>query len=194
MGEGGVIVTNSKDIFEKLKLIRSHGRLETADYFYSTQYMDYITLGYNFRMPSICAAQGLAQLDKIKEFVMKRRRIAKIYNETLDNIEGIRIPITPKKCHHIYQMYSILIEAGRKKRDELQEYLKNNGITSKVYFEPTHKTYYFKNELGYNIKLEKTELIAGKILSLPIYPGLEDGEISYILEKFKSFQFFAAPR
>ena len=57
-GEGGAIVTNSRDVYERMKLIRSHGRLETADYFSTTETMDYITLGFNFRISSITAALG----------------------------------------------------------------------------------------------------------------------------------------
>jgi perosamine synthetase len=187
MGEGGVIVTDSKEIYEKLKLIRSHGRLETADYFSSSNYMDYITMGYNFRMPSICAAQGLAQFEKIDEIIKTRKRIAKLYDETLSEIDGIRIPVAPKNCDHIYQMYSILVEAGCKKRDELKKYLSENEISSKVYFEPIHNTHFYKNELGYDVKLNNTERISEQILSLPIFPGLTDDEITFVLEKLKLF-------
>jgi len=68
-GEGGAIVTDSQDIYEKLKLIRSHGRFERADYFSTTAPMDYITLGYNFRISSITAALGRSQLRKVEKIL-----------------------------------------------------------------------------------------------------------------------------
>ncbi len=186
-GEGGVIVTNSRDIYEKMKLIRSHGRLETEDYFSSTYYMDYITLGYNYRMPSINAAHGLAQLEKINKIISKRREIAKIYNKNLSDFENLRTPIAPKHYYHIYQMYSILIGEGRKRRDELQLYLKEKGITSKVYFEPVHKTHFYKNILKYDTVLQNTEEISKQILSIPLYPKLTKDEIEYIVETIKYY-------
>ena len=66
-GEGGAVVTDSKDIYEKLRLIRSHGRAETNNYFESTKYMDYVSLGYNFRISNITAALGVAQIRKIDD-------------------------------------------------------------------------------------------------------------------------------
>lgn len=186
-GEGGAIVTNSKKLYEKMKLFRSHGRLEKEDYFTSTASMDYISLGYNFRMPTICAAQGLTQLQKINRLISKRRKIAQYYNENLSNIKKIRTPLAPKGCYHIYQMYSILVREGRKTRGRLQEYLKKKGITSKIYFEPVHKTYFYKKVLGYNLKLETTEKLAGETLSLPIYPQLTLEEQNYVVKQIKRF-------
>ncbi|MHA1797334.1 MAG: DegT/DnrJ/EryC1/StrS family aminotransferase [Candidatus Helarchaeota archaeon] len=186
-GEGGVIVTDSRDTFEKLKLVRSHGRLETEDYFSSIKFMDYIMLGYNFRMPTICAAVGLAQLDKIKEIINLRREIVAYYNKELKNINEIRCPITPKNYFHIYQMYSILINDGKKVRDELQAHLKEGGISSKVYFYPAHQTHFYSKVLRYSIKLEKTEEISDKILSIPIYPTLSRNEREYIIKKILDF-------
>lgn len=184
-GEGGVIVTNSKEIFEKLRLYRSHGRLETEDYFSSTNYMDYITMGYNFRMPTMCAALGLAQLEKIETIIARRREIAKFYNKRLRNLKGIRVPSEPMNCYHTYQMYSILVEGGRKKRDSLQNFMREKGISTKVFFEPIHKTHFYGDKLGYDVKLKKTEEISGKTLSLPIYPDLSVEEMEYVCESIK---------
>jgi dTDP-4-amino-4,6-dideoxygalactose transaminase len=75
-GEGGALVTDSRDLYEKIKLVRSHGRLETADYFSSSECMDYVTLGYNFRLSNISAALGLAQLRKVEAIIEMRTRIA----------------------------------------------------------------------------------------------------------------------
>lgn len=186
-GEGGAVVTDSRDIFEKLKLIRSHGRLETEDYFTSTDYMDYVTLGYNFRMPTICAAQGLAQLEKIDELITRRREKAAIYNEELEDLDDIRIPVEPEGFFHIYQMYSILVQDGRKTRDGLQSYLKSKGIMTKVYFNPVHKTSFYSRELGYKVKLDTTEEMAARALTLPLYPELTKTEIGYVAKEIRKY-------
>lgn len=186
-GEGGAIVTNSRDIFERLKLIRSHGRLETEDYFTSTDYMDYVTLGYNFRMPTICAAQGLAQLEKIDELISRRREEGAIYDEELKDLDDIRIPVEPEGFFHIYQMYSIVVQDGRKTRDGLKSYLKSKGIMTKVYFNPVHKTSFYNRELGYKVKLDTTDEMAAKTLTLPLYPELTRAEIGYIAKEIRKY-------
>ena len=186
-GEGGVIVTDSAEHYEKLKLLRSHGRLEDEDYFSSARYMDYITMGYNYRMPSICAALGLAQLARLDEIIEKRRAVAGVYNERLAGNENITVLSEPENCYHIYQMYSIFINGGREMRDGLQAYLKDNDIITKVYFDPIHFTHYYRNELKYDIKIRTTEEISGKTLSLPIYPGLAESEQAFVVEKIEKY-------
>ena len=187
-GEGGVLVTDSKDLFDKLKLIRSHGRLETEEYFLSIKPMDYITLGYNFRMPTICAAVGLAQLEKIDDIIDLRRKIATFYTQELKTVSDmIRPPITPPNYSHVYQMYSILVNNGKETRDNLQKFLKDKGINSKVYFNPVHKTHFYEKELGNSPRLNKTEAISDKILSIPIFPTLKTNEKMYIVEKILKF-------
>jgi perosamine synthetase len=76
-GEGGAVVTDSTDIFNKLSLVRSHGREENANYFDTTGYMDYVTLGYNFRMSDITAGLGVSQLEKIGSNIKMRQNNAK---------------------------------------------------------------------------------------------------------------------
>jgi len=185
-GEGGVIVTDSKDVYERMKLFRSHGRLETGDYFTSMEYMDYVTLGYNFRMPTICAALGLAQLEKLPDVIGWRREIGDYYTKELGSVRQLRTPFVPEECHHIYQMFSLLVEGGREERDALQKHLKGCGIISRVYFEPVHRTRFYQKELKYDPALPVTEEVAGRILSLPIYPKLTTDMMAEIVGAVKA--------
>ena len=185
-GEGGAIVTDSKEIYEKIKLIRSHGRLETQDYFTSTGYMDYVTLGYNFRMPTMIAALGVSQIKKIDKVIEMRRERAEYMTEKLSKIKEITLPIPPPDYFHVYQMYAIRINENL--RDDLMKYLSERGIMTKVYFPPVHLTHFYRTKFGYDRgELPITEEISDQVLSLPLYPTLTEKEIDYITEKIDNF-------
>ena len=106
-GEGGAIVTNSKEKFEKLKLIRSHGRKTTGNYFSSIQSPRYVELGYNWRMSSITAALALSQLQKIEKLIKSRRKNAEFYEKKLNKFKEIKIHSDFGKYKHVYQLFSI---------------------------------------------------------------------------------------
>ncbi|MEC8706767.1 MAG: DegT/DnrJ/EryC1/StrS family aminotransferase [Candidatus Thermoplasmatota archaeon] len=186
-GEGGAIVTNSKNLYESLKLFRSHGRAETSDYFNSNEFMDYISLGHNLRMPSIIAAQGIAQLQNIDYIVHRRLEIAERYDKGFSNNKHISVQNTYKNKLNTYQMYMINIKSSEGNRDELMHYLNENGIMSKVYFHPVHKSTHFR-KLGFSkVSLPKTEQLSQSILSLPIYPSMSNEEIDFIIDKVNNF-------
>lgn len=186
-GEGGAIVTDSPEIYEKLKLIRSHGRAETANYFSSTEYMDYVALGYNFRMSDITAALGVAQLKKIDEIIKMRRKNAERLSAKLSQIGEIGLPYSPDSYSHVYQMYTIQVRDGREKRDALATYLAQKGVMTKVYFYPVHLTHYYRNELGYRCELPITEKVSEQVLTLPMYPAMTEEEINYIAGEVITF-------
>ena len=138
-GEGGAIVTNSKPIYEKMKLVRSHGRVETqeTDYFSSIGDNDYVKLGYNFRMPTMCATLGLSQLSKIKKMIEARKAHADFLNREMGKLKDIMCLVPPEGFNHVYQFYTIMLKNPRL-RDSLQQFLKEKGIMTKVYFNPVH--------------------------------------------------------
>lgn len=186
-GEGGAVVTDSPEIHKRLKLIRSHGRAENVNYFSSTEYMDYVTLGYNFRMSDITAALGIAQLRKIDRLIEMRRKNAELLSAKLSQIAEIEVPHPPDNFFHVYQMYTIKVKGGQEKRDALSAYLGQKGIMSKVYFPPVHLTQFYQNELGYDCRLPSTERISRQVLTLPMYPSLTKDEINYIVESIVAF-------
>jgi len=186
-GEGGAVVTNSAELYEKLKLIRSHGQAEAANYFSSTEYTDYVTLGYNFRMSDITAALGIAQLEKVDKIIEMRRRNAERMSTRLSGIAEIEVPHSPDSFFHVYQMYVIRVKAGQEKRDALLTYLSQKGIMSKVYFHPVHLTRFYHNNLDYHWDLPVTEKISQQVLTLPMYPSLTENEIDYIADEIATF-------
>lgn len=185
-GEGGAIVTDSKEICEKLKLIRSHGRLESADYFTSAGYMDYVELGYNFRMSNITAALGVAQLKKAGKIIKMRRKNAEYLTKKLSGIGEIIPPSPPKGYFHVYQMYTVRVRQG--KRDGLSKYLTKQGIATKLFFYPVHLTSFYRDKFGYRDgELSVTEEISNQVLTLPMSPSLTKREIEFIARKIHYF-------
>lgn len=183
-GEGGAVVTKSKEVHEKLKLIRSHGRLESTDYFASPEYMDYVDLGYNFRMSNLTAALGVTQLKKADKLIKMRRKNAEYLTKKLSAIDGVIPPSAPKDYFHVYQMYTIRMERSR---DDLLKHLARRGIMTKVFFHPVHLTHFYRKKLGYKVRLPVTERVSKRVLTLPIYPSLKRGEMDYIIEAIETF-------
>ena len=188
MGEGGMILTNSRDIYEKARLLYNHGRVETTDYFSSTEQMQYVTLGYNFRMSTMTAALGIAQMEKIAKIISMRRENANYLTKGLSEIEGIETPKEPSGYFHLYQMYTVKVKGREGTRDRLKEYLNQNGIGTKIYFDPVHLSLFYRRKFGYKSgELPITEKISKEVLTLPMYPDLTKGEMDYIVEKIKEF-------
>jgi perosamine synthetase len=185
-GEGGCVVTDDAKLYNRFKLIRSHGREETENYFSSTEYMNYVQLGYNWRMSNITAALGISQLGKIEKIIDMRRERAQYMNEALSGIEGIKLPVFTAEQRHVYQLYTIRLEGGLEQREGLKRHLQDNGISSKVYFYPVHCTKYYKS-LGYDIELPVTERVSDHILTLPMFPTLTTEEMDYITKNIKDY-------
>ena len=185
-GEGGAICTDSRKIFEKLQLIRSHGRKVNENYFKTSQLSDYISIGYNWRMSSITAALGLSQFDKLDRIIQLRRQHARFYVSKLKKIKEIKLPDAPKDHLHVYQLFTIQLK-NNLIRNELQKFLASRGIMTKIFFEPIHLSNFYKKS-GFGKKsLSNTEKISRTVLSLPIFPGLKSEEIIHICDSIKEF-------
>ena len=185
-GEGGAILTNSKKLFERLKLIRSHGRLENSNYFSSSLKPKYVTLGYNWRMSSMIASLGNSQLQRIEKIIQLRRKNAHFISNKIKTIPELTILDEPKKHRNVFQLYSILLPNSTK-RTELMKFLTKRKIMSKVYFEPVHKTEFYKKIKFKKSSLKNTEEIGSRILSLPMYPELNKNELQYIVNSIHDF-------
>jgi len=183
-GEGGLLVTNSRDIYEKAKLIRSHGRVDDkTNFFEATRDPPYIQIGYNMRFPTILAALAISQLNKVDMLIKKRRALAKYFTKELSKIKEISFLKEIKNHYQVYQMYTIKLPTEQR-RNSLKEYLIEKGIMCKVYFEPVHlKEVYKKNKC----KLPNTEQLSKVILNLPIYVSMNTKEKEYLVNTIKRF-------
>jgi perosamine synthetase len=186
-GEGGAVTTNSREIFDKIKLIRSHGRVDSISYFDNPSESEYLGIGYNWRMSSITASLGLTQLNKLDKLINMRRNNAKKLTSILSKHSEIKTPPEISGYKNIYQMYTILL-SDKKLRDSLHDFLIEKKIFCKVYFNPIHLTSFYKKRSQSIINpLQKTEELSDKILTLPLYPNMTDEEIKFLTESISEF-------
>ena len=183
-GEGGAIVTNDKAIFEKIKLIRSHGRMDNVRYFENTEQSKYLELGYNWRMSSITAALGISQIAKLDKLIKMRQENASFISQQISKHKQIQVSDNPE---NIYQMYSILLE-NNKLRNALQKFLLEKKIFCKIYFQPIHlMDYYIRHFKDEKISLPMTESVSERILTLPLYPNMNNEEKQYLVDSINEF-------
>ncbi len=188
-GEGGIVVTDDQRIYEKIKLLRSHGRfdLSDSDYFSSTQDADYLEAGYNFRMSTISAALGFSQLDKLDRVVAIRKKMAEFLNQELSGCREIKCPFPPPPHEHLYQMYTITLP-DQATRYALQNFLREKGIMTKVYFNPVHLKTLYQTKFGYKENdLPITENLSKKVLTLPMSAAINLEEYNYVVRSVKEF-------
>jgi perosamine synthetase len=187
-GESGIVVTNSGEIYEKLKLVRSHGRVDSEPYFMTSKSLGHVALGYNWRISSITAALGLSQMRKLDKVIEMRRKNADYLTKELSPINGLETPVSPEGCSRIYQMYTIRLKGGREVRDRLRAHLTNKLIITKIFFELVHQEPFYKELFGNkDWGLPTTEKISGEVLTLPLYPTMSREEMDYLVESIKEF-------
>ena len=177
-GEGGMVVTDSEELRNKLKLIRSHGRNSQGEY---------VTYGFNFRMSSMTAALGLSQVDKLDFIISRRREMASYLNRNLSSIKEISLPIPPKNHYCVFQLYNILVK-NKKAQNALKKFLEEKGIPTRITYNPVHLTPYYRDEWGWKEgDLPVTEAISERVLTLPFHLDLDKADLDYIIKQVKNF-------
>ncbi|WP_425446815.1 DegT/DnrJ/EryC1/StrS family aminotransferase [Dethiothermospora halolimnae] len=177
-GEGGMVITNDKEIGDLCRSMKNQGRASSNSWFQHER------LGYNFRMSELNAALGVAQMDRLDEILIKRGKVAKLYNEKLKNIDGIKTPYIDKNVTKMsWFIYTIQVEEGID-RDNLINYLIEKGIGCKPYFAPIHIQPHIANKLGYRENdFPNTLTVSKRTIALPLYNSLKEEEIDYIVSK-----------
>lgn len=183
-GEGGMVVTNDAELYKRLLLFRSHGITRDEELMTENQggwYYQQLELGYNYRITDISCALGSSQMDKIDQFMAKRREIAKRYNDAFREIKGIRIPYQMEGCKSGWHLY--MIQVMKKERKEVFEQLRNAGIGANVHYIPVYQhPYYQKN--GYaDCFCPNAEEFYSRAISLPIFPELTKEQQQYVMDK-----------
>lgn len=181
-GEGGAITTNSKELYEKLLLLRGHGMISRADV--APWQYDMVELGFNYRLTDISCALGLSQLKKLDSFLYLRRSIAKRYDDFFSKIDSIK-PLYSFTNNSAYHLYVIKIDFEKLNIDKKDFVLKmrENNIGLQLHYIPINKQPYYR-DLGYGDEnIPVMDEYYQKAISLPIYPNLSIEEQGYVCEK-----------
>ena len=178
-GEGGMVTTNSGELYELLKQLRSHGMERNRallDRYDGGWYHEMHLLGHNYRMTDMQAALGLGQLKRAAEGLARRRRIAERYNEAFAGCEAIVTPHVEPHMRHAYHLYVIQVP----RRLELYERLRAARIHTQVHYVPTHTMRYYRLRESQPV-LPAAEEYYAHCLSLPMFPSLTQAEQEYVI-------------
>lgn len=187
MGEGGIITGNDTALMQRLRLLRFHGIERDAWKRYgkaSDPSYDIMDPGFKYNMTDIQAALGIVQMKKIEYINRRRASIAGQYKDALSGINGLDLPGAPPYEHtHSWHLY--IVKSCSVERKSLMEQLADAGIGYGLHFPPCHTLTYVKRLFG-EVKLPVTEDISERILSLPLYPGMDDSQVSRVIEAAKT--------
>lgn len=178
-GEGGMIVTDNKDLAEKMRILRDHGMDPNRRYWHSV-------LGYNYRMTNIQAALGVAQMERIDQIVEQKRKNAALYHKGLQDVPGITLPPELAWAKNIYWLYSILLDEKKFgiPSQELGNQLKESGIETRPLFPPAHQQPIYNTGQS----LPVSERLSRYGLSLPSSVNLNGHEIERITKEIRNIQ------
>lgn len=182
-GEGGAVLTNNSDYYDKLLTFRSHGI--TKENFYSPAdgdwYYEMQHLGYNYRMTDIQAALGISQLKKLKNFVERRRKIARIYHEAFEENPYFNV-LTTNENDSSYHLFPILLkDEYQKKKKEIFNILKNQKLGVQVHYIPVYLQPYYLNNGYKRGTCPIAESFYEKEISIPIFPAMTDEDIISVI-------------
>jgi len=188
--EGGMVTTNSKEIAEKVRQLRSHGMTKSLKSRYSSEYpwvFDIVEPGYNYRLDEIRSALGISQLKRIKKINELRKKASLYYHKNLQNIPGIILPDMVKDKSHSYHLYTIRVTKPFKlSRNQLYKKLKDNGIRTTVYWMPIHE-YAAYRKFAKKSNVVNTAKIYDEILALPLFPNISKKHQDAVIKVIKSF-------
>lgn len=181
-GEGGMVTTNNKGLYERLYHFHNHGitkdpaKLKTNDggWYYEMQ-----DLGFNYRMTEFQGALGISQLSRADNGLKRRHEIALKYDEAFKKIKGIKIPFRASDIYHAFHLYIIQVED----RKGLYDFMYENGIHPQVHYIPLHLMPYYQELGNKEGDFPVVEEYYKHCLSLPMFPSLTDEEQQFVIDK-----------
>ena len=191
--EGGMALTNNKDTYEKMKILRTHGITRDKNKFNKSYnpsiHYEQIDLGFNYRMNDLQAALGSSQLKNIDEKIKKRREIASFYDEKLADLP-INIPFQVEDSISSYHLYIIKLDEDLKvSKEELIKYFKKNGVYLSFHYMPIFLHKYYENRKYLREDFPEAMSYYKNALSIPIYPKLSKKDQIFIINLFKKYTY-----
>ena len=182
-GEGGVILTNNKNIYNLCRSMANQGRKVS-----NGKWLEHVRLGYNYRLDEMGCALGIAQMKRIKEILEKRVKVAGLYNKKLKGIDGLEIPqikLGNKLSWFVYVVKLVESLAGRK-RDSIIKEMAKRGIQCSNYFQTIHLQPFYREKFGYrNGDFPIAENVSTRTLALPFYNDLSEKEVDFVVDNLK---------
>ncbi len=172
-GDGGLIATDDDDLAAEVRMLRAHGAKKK--YFNET-------LGYNSRLDALQAALLAVKLPHIDEYNQGRRRVAGLYGRMLAEVEGVTVPVVEEYAEHVFHQYTVRIAGG--KRDAVQKALEAKGVSTMVYYPvPVHRLPLYDGQYP---ACPVAEAAAADVLSLPIWPTMEEAKVARVVQTLRS--------
>ncbi len=179
-GEGGVICTNIDEEYESLQTLRSHGLPHWSK---RTGYgYDINEMAFNYRPNEIAGSIAYSHLLRIDDLINKRKEIAKVYDSEI-NFDYYTKQTIPDSYTHVYHLYPILVPE-KKLRDKFLTFLKESNIFGQIHYPPINKMTGFKK---FNYENKVSEDVSSRVVSIPMYPQLNDRELTFIIDKINEF-------
>ncbi|MEE9601166.1 MAG: DegT/DnrJ/EryC1/StrS family aminotransferase, partial [Thermoplasmata archaeon] len=181
-GEGGILVTDSQDAYEKATGLKDLAFLKKRRFLHEE-------LGYNYRMTNLQAAIGLAQLERIEDYVKMRRRNAERYRTRLKDMRGLTLPTEKSWAKNVYWMFSVLIDEGvfKKDRNAVSAKLASDGVETRPFFVPIHQQPVLQRMgLFTDESYPIAEMLSRRGLNLPSSTSLNEQEIEYVCQAIRT--------
>ena len=191
-GEGGMITTENLEYAEKIRMLSLHGISKDAWKRYSGEgswHYDILDVGYKYNLTDLQAALGLAQLIKCDAMLSRRAQIARCYDYALQSLDAFYALPLPSDIEHAWHLYLLQVNpaALRIDRDRVIEELRLRGIGTSVHFIPLHLHPLYREQLGYRHgQFPHAEARFAKVISLPIYAAMTDGDSARVIEALNS--------
>lgn len=202
-GEGGMVLTNDEDVYNRLLTFRNHGITKDPSIMENNDgpwYYEMRSLGYNLRITDIQCALAHSQFKRIDENLKRRNEIAHIYQEELGDLDFISLPpdvgfqiidadsMDEVEDIHSYHLYTISLPDSETRR-RFYEYMHENGILVQIHYIPVHLQPYYRENFGYSRgDFPEAERFYDGEISIPMYHGLKDEQIEYIINKIRQFR------
>ncbi|MHC4641906.1 MAG: DegT/DnrJ/EryC1/StrS family aminotransferase [Planctomycetota bacterium] len=181
-GEGGMILTENDDLADMCVSLRNQGRAKEGGW------LNHERLGYNFRLSDINCALGIVQLSRIEQFLVKRRQVAKWYQDMLSDDDRLIVPVEQEGCDLSWFVFVVRLAEGFKgqHRDQILEAMKQHDIQVSNYFSPVHLQPFMVEQFGYKKDdFPVTESVSERTIALPFYNNLTQDEVAIVCKTLK---------